>query len=130
DFAPTHALADIVRLEKLTEGGIGQHLYRRPEAAPGSWRFSLFIAGSSVSLSQVLPVLQSLGVEVVDERPYQLELDGGTERWIYDFGLQARPELLRNALGGDLDAELLELPGRAGGLRARFTEVFEAVWCD
>ncbi|MFF2087175.1 NAD-glutamate dehydrogenase [Nocardia sp. NPDC058176] len=130
DFAPTHALADIVRLERLTEGGIGQHLYRRPEAAPGTWRFSLFIAGSSVSLSQVLPVLQSLGVEVVDERPYQLELDGGTERWIYDFGLQARPELLRNALGGDLDAELLELPGRAGGLRARFTEAFEAVWCD
>ncbi|APE33659.1 NAD-glutamate dehydrogenase [Nocardia mangyaensis] len=130
DFAPSHALADIVRLERLTEGGIGQHLYRRPEAAPGSWRFSLFIAGSSVSLSQVLPVLQSLGVEVVDERPYQLELDGGTERWIYDFGLQARPELLRNALGGDLDAELLELPGRADGLRARFTDAFEAVWCD
>ncbi|TDP38408.1 NAD-glutamate dehydrogenase [Nocardia ignorata] len=130
DFAPARALADIARLEQLSEGGIDQHLYRRPEAAPGSWRFSLYIAGRGVSLSQVLPVLQSLGVEVVDERPYQLELDGGTERWIYDFGLQARPELLRNALDGDLDAELLEHPGQADGLRARFTEAFEAVWYD
>ncbi|MEU4649414.1 NAD-glutamate dehydrogenase [Nocardia fluminea] len=130
DFAPARALADIVRLERLTEGGIGQHLYRRPEAAPGSWRFSLYIAGSGVSLSQVLPVLQSLGVEVVDERPYQLEREGGTERWIYDFGLQARPELLRNALGGDLDAALLEAPGELDALRTRFTDAFEAVWYD
>ncbi|MFC4376943.1 NAD-glutamate dehydrogenase [Nocardia halotolerans] len=130
DFGPARALDDIVRLEQLAEGGIDQHLYRRPEAAPGSWRFSLYIAGSGVSLSQVLPVLQSLGVEVIDERPYQLELDGGDERWIYDFGLQARPELLRNALGGDLDAELLETPGRADGLRTRFTDAFEAVWYD
>ncbi|MBC7301723.1 MAG: NAD-glutamate dehydrogenase [Nocardia sp.] len=130
DFAPARALADIVRLERLTEGGIGQYLYRRSEAAPGSWRFSLYIAGTGVSLSQVLPVLQSLGVEVVDERPYQLERDGGTERWIYDFGLQARPELLRNALGGDLDAALLEAPGQVDALRTRFTDAFEAVWYD
>ncbi|MFD6455038.1 NAD-glutamate dehydrogenase domain-containing protein, partial [Nocardia sp. NPDC060220] len=130
DFAPARALADIVRLERLTEGGIRQHLYRRPEAEPGSWRFSLYIAGSGVSLSQVLPVLQSLGVEVVDERPYQLEHEGGTERWIYDFGLQARPELLRNALGGDLDAALLEAPGQLDALRTRFTDAFEAVWYD
>ncbi|MFC8384638.1 NAD-glutamate dehydrogenase [Nocardia sp. NPDC057272] len=130
DFAPARALADIVRLERLTEGGIRQHLYRRPEAAPGSWRFSLYIAGSGVSLSQVLPVLQSLGVEVVDERPYQLEHEGSTERWIYDFGLQARPELLRNALGGDLDAALLEAPGQLDALRTRFTDAFEAVWYD
>ena len=130
DFAPARALADIGRLEQLTDGGIDQYLYRRPEAEPGSWRFSLYIAGSGVSLSQVLPVLQSLGVEVVDERPYQLECEGGTERWIYDFGLQARPELVRNALGGDLDAALLEAPSQVDALRTRFTDAFEAVWYD
>ncbi|WP_280308558.1 NAD-glutamate dehydrogenase [Nocardia neocaledoniensis] len=130
DFGADRAIADIGRLERLTDGGIDQYLYRRPEAAPGSWRFSLYIAGSGVSLSQVLPVLQSLGVEVVDERPYQLELDGGAERWIYDFGLQARPELLRNALGGDLDAELLQQAGREDELHSRFTDAFEAVWYD
>ncbi|MGN2640939.1 NAD-glutamate dehydrogenase [Nocardia takedensis] len=140
DFAPSRALHDIVRLERLTEGSIVQHLYRRSESTPGSWRFSLYIGGTGISLSQVLPVLQSLGVEVVDERPYQITLDavGGesaAERWIYDFGLLARPELLRSALDRDLDAELLESSARADaleaevrGLRERFTDAFEAVW--
>ncbi|WP_405180069.1 NAD-glutamate dehydrogenase [Nocardia sp. NBC_01377] len=140
DFAPARALGDIMRLERLTEGSIVQNLYRRPNSEPGSWRFSLYIGGTGISLSQVLPVLQSLGVEVVDERPYRIELEtspGGRilERWIYDFGLLARPELLRSSLDRDLDAELLESSARADvleaevrGLRERFTDAFEAVW--
>ncbi|GGK64520.1 NAD-glutamate dehydrogenase [Nocardia camponoti] len=128
DFDSTRALADIARLEQLNEGGIDQSLYRKPDAAPGSWRFSLYIAGKGVSLSQVLPVLQSLGVEVIDERPYQLQLDGGAERWIYDFGLQAKPDLLREALGGDLDHELTEHTARGIDVHTRFTDAFAAVW--
>ncbi|MFC9895112.1 NAD-glutamate dehydrogenase [Nocardia sp. NPDC127579] len=139
DFGPRHALDDIHRLERLSAGRIDQRLYRKPGSDPGSWRFSLYIGGTGVSLSQVLPVLQSLGVEVVDERPYQIVFDrpGGqtVERWIYDFGLLARPELLRSSLDRDLDAELLEASARADaleaevrGLRARFTDAFEAVW--
>ncbi|WP_327113490.1 NAD-glutamate dehydrogenase [Nocardia sp. NBC_01730] len=143
DFASDRALADIVRLERLRDGGIDQYLYRKAESEPGSWRFTLYIGGSGISLSQVLPVLQSLGVEVVDERPYQIELGtppdgaGGAtgERWIYDFGLLARPELLRSSLDRDLDAELLESSKRADvleaevrGLRERFIGAVEAVW--
>ncbi|WP_054813574.1 NAD-glutamate dehydrogenase [Nocardia arizonensis] len=139
DFEPARALGDIARLERLSEGSIVQHLYRRPGAAPGSWRFSLFIGGTGISLSQVLPVLQSLGVEVVDERPYRILLDSpgepAVEQWIYDFGVLARPELLRSSLDRDLDAELLESSARADtleaevrGLRERFTEAFEAMW--
>ncbi|MFI9504949.1 NAD-glutamate dehydrogenase [Nocardia sp. NPDC052566] len=141
DFEPGRALVDVVRLERLSEGAIDQYLYRRTESDPGSWRFTLYIGGTGVSLSQVLPVLQSLGVEVIDERPYQIKLDPPpgadlpVERWIYDFGLLARPELLRSSLDRDLDAELLESSARADaleaavrGLRERFTEAFEAVW--
>ena len=140
DFAAERALADVVRLEGLAAGSIDQYLYRRADSVPGSWRFTLYIGGSGISLSQVLPVLQSLGVEVVDERPYQILLDptvgdDGGERWIYDFGLLARPELLRSSLDRDLDAELLESSARATaleseerGLHDRFTEAFEAVW--
>ncbi|WP_328410356.1 NAD-glutamate dehydrogenase [Nocardia sp. NBC_00403] len=143
DFTPDRALFDVVRLERLSEGSIDQNLYRRADSDPGSWRFTLYIGGTGVSLSQVLPVLQSLGVEVVDERPYQVQLDAppsgdqAVERWIYDFGLVARPELLRSSLDRDLDAELLESSARVAalasevrGLRERFTEAFEAVWYD
>ncbi|MEU7633860.1 NAD-glutamate dehydrogenase domain-containing protein, partial [Nocardia sp. NPDC049220] len=143
DFESARALADIVRLERLQEGGIDQYLYRSPDSEPGAWRFTLYIGGSGISLSQVLPVLQSLGVEVVDERPYRIDLEtpftgaagASVERWIYDFGLLARPELLRSSLDRDLGAELLESSKRADvleaevrGLRERFMDAFEAVW--
>ncbi|WP_067699760.1 NAD-glutamate dehydrogenase [Nocardia jejuensis] len=136
DFGPTRALADIVRLQGLQEGGIDQYLYRLADSTPGSWRFTLYIGGCGVSLSQVLPVLQSLGVEVVDERPHEVELDHGPEQWIYDFGLLARPELLRGSMNRNLDAELAESSGRrldaldahVRGLRERFTDAFEALW--
>ncbi|NKY60316.1 NAD-glutamate dehydrogenase [Nocardia flavorosea] len=137
DFSARRALADIDRLERLRTGNIDQHLYRVADAPAGSWRFTLYIGGAGISLSQVLPVLQSLGVEVLDERPYRIrrEADGiGTagERWIYDFGLVASPELLRAALDQDLDAELLEVaPGTrasAAGVGDRFTEAFDAIW--
>lgn len=36
----------------------------------------------------MLPILHSLGVEVVDEHPYPLLLADGSRRWIYDFGLR------------------------------------------
>ncbi|WP_043648854.1 NAD-glutamate dehydrogenase [Nocardia thailandica] len=128
DFTPARGLEDINRVERLGAGGIGQFLYRTADSAPGAWRFSLYIAGGAVSLSQVLPVLQSLGVEVVDERPYRLELD--TEHWIYDFGLQARPDLLRNPLVAELDAGLLAPTEDTDALRAHVTDAFEAVWYD
>ncbi|WP_040794973.1 NAD-glutamate dehydrogenase [Nocardia higoensis] len=127
DFSPARGLRDIARLERLTEGAIDQHLYRLPDAEPGAWRFALALSGSGISLSQVLPVLQSLGVEVVDERPYRVRVE--PERWIYDFGVLARPDLLRNALDSDLDAELLEsAAGEGSGLRQRFVDAVEAMW--
>ncbi|GAB0104638.1 NAD-glutamate dehydrogenase [Nocardia sp. JMUB6875] len=135
DFEPLRAVADILRLQGLADGGISQHLYRRLDSSPGSWRFTLYVGGSGISLSQVLPLLQSLGVEVIDERPHQVELDHGPEQWVYDFGLLARPELLRSALDRDMDAELVESVGRLDaldahvrGLRERFTDAFEALW--
>ncbi|MFJ1460607.1 NAD-glutamate dehydrogenase [Nocardia sp. N2S4-5] len=134
DFSAGRALADIVRLERLGAGRIDQHLYRRPGAEPGSWRFTLYVGGG-ISLSQVLPLLQSLGVEVVDERPYKIQFEDGRETWIYDFGLQARPDMLRMALDRDMDAELVEktdrleaLGMRERGLRERFTQAFDALW--
>ncbi|MEV0107698.1 NAD-glutamate dehydrogenase domain-containing protein, partial [Nocardia sp. NPDC050799] len=143
DFSARRALADIDRLERLRPGSIDQHLYRVAGAPAGSWRFTLYIGGSGISLSQVLPVLQSLGVEVLDERPYRIrrERDGhdAEERWIYDFGLLASHELLRGALDQDLDAELLEVApdtlaapkgkvAAADRVRDRFTAAFDALW--
>ncbi|HEY3605067.1 MAG TPA: NAD-glutamate dehydrogenase domain-containing protein, partial [Sporichthyaceae bacterium] len=45
--------------------------------------------GPAISLSEVLPVLQHLGVEVTDEQPYRIVAPELGETWIYDFGLRA-----------------------------------------
>ena len=56
---------------------------RRPTAGGSSCS-----ATGRCPLSQLLPVLQSLGVDVVDERPYEIERGDGRRRWVYDVGLR------------------------------------------
>ncbi|KQU02456.1 NAD-glutamate dehydrogenase [Rhodococcus sp. Leaf7] len=116
DFDPARALIDIGRLDALVDDRIDMCLYRPQDAERGQWRFSLYVTGHEVSLSQVLPVLQSLGVEVVDERPYAVVRLDGTRCWIYDFGLSAEPEVIEGATTD------------AGVVGRRFTDSFAAVW--
>ncbi|GAB2452756.1 NAD-glutamate dehydrogenase [Nocardia tengchongensis] len=88
EFPPSRALADLRRLYALDDGAIDTDLYRSLDTSEGEWRFTLYVHGDGVSLSRVLPILHSLGTEVVDERPYPLTLPDGSRRWIYDFGLR------------------------------------------
>ena len=70
DTSAAAAVVDIGRMEGLGDGDdLAMHLYRPLEAAPGTLRFKLFRHGQSVTLSDVLPLLENMGVHVVDERP-------------------------------------------------------------
>ncbi|MFJ8056613.1 NAD-glutamate dehydrogenase [Streptomyces sp. NPDC096142] len=117
DHSPRAAVADLVHLEALTEEqGFALSLYEPVGAAPDERRFKIYRKGASVSLSAVLPVLSRLGVEVVDERPYELRCSDRTTAWIYDFGLRMpKPQ---NGGGDHL--------GDDG--RERFQEAFAATW--
>ncbi|WP_345497727.1 NAD-glutamate dehydrogenase domain-containing protein, partial [Nocardia callitridis] len=132
DHEPARALADLRRLERLAEGAIDTNLYRDPAAASGEWRFTLYVAGDGVSLSRVLPVVHSLGVEVVDEQPYRITLRDGSFRWIYDFGLRVPSALLRGALDTGIEADLAATTDLAAvaetSLRRRFPEAVAAMW--
>ncbi|NHC14863.1 NAD-glutamate dehydrogenase, partial [Motilibacter deserti] len=82
---------------------------------PGAARLKLY-RDAPVSLSKVLPLLARMGVDVDDERPYEIEAADGPRGWVYDLGLR-------------YDAGLLQ-PGpeaRASAVR-RFQEAFVAVW--
>ncbi|WP_103533278.1 NAD-glutamate dehydrogenase [Streptomyces sp. SM11] len=117
DHSPRAAVADLVHLETLKQGekDFALSLYEPVGAGPGERRFKIYRTGEQVSLSAVLPALQQLGVEVVDERPYELRCADRTHAWIYDFGLRMPPA---NGNGGYL----------ADDARARFQEAFAAVW--
>ncbi|GHJ99294.1 NAD-glutamate dehydrogenase [Streptomyces sp. Y2F8-2] len=120
DHTPRAAVADLVHLEQLTdeEGGkdFALSLYEPVGTGPGERRFKIYRKGGSVSLSAVLPVLQRIGVEVIDERPYELRCQDRTTAWIYDFGLRLPKEVAGNGdyLGDDG--------------RERFQDAFAAVW--
>ncbi|MEV5525526.1 NAD-glutamate dehydrogenase [Streptomyces prunicolor] len=117
DHSPRAAVADLVHLEQLTEEqAFALSLYEPVGAAPDERRFKIYRKGASVSLSAVLPVLSRLGVEVVDERPYELRCSNRTTAWIYDFGL--RMPKSQNGSGDSL--------GENG--RERFQEAFAATW--
>ncbi|MGW7707750.1 NAD-glutamate dehydrogenase [Streptomyces sp. NPDC054771] len=117
DHTPRSAVADLVHLEALKqdETDFALSLYEPVGAAPGERRFKIYRTGEQVSLSAVLPALQLLGVEVVDERPYELRCADRTHAWIYDFGLRM-PQATGN--GSYL----------ADDARDRFQDAFAAVW--
>ncbi len=92
DFSARTASVDLGRLEAIRtdgphDGGLDLSLYEHLDAGPGEARLKVYRIGVPLSLSKVLPMLSSMGVEVVDERPYALE---GLEResMIYEFGLR------------------------------------------
>ncbi|AGL20536.1 NAD-glutamate dehydrogenase [Actinoplanes sp. N902-109] len=101
---PYEAVQDIAKLELLEESGqLEMHLYRKrrlnregcAEPDDTDVRFKVFRYGEPMMLSAVLPVLHSLGVRVVDERPYEVRRQDGTV-YLYDFGLlppESHPEL-------------------------------------
>jgi glutamate dehydrogenase len=111
DLPATAAVADLHRIEALgSEGDIDLQLYTPSDSEAGERRLKLFHVGAPVSLSLVLPRLQEMGVEVVDERPYHVERRG-LPAWVYDFGL-------RYDDAGSPDEEA----------RTRFQDAFAAVW--
>jgi len=85
------AVQDLAKLELLEEPGqLEMHLFRPPGGTgvdERDVRFKVYRYGEPMVLSDVLPVLHSLGVQVIDERPY--EIDRVDQRiYLYDFGLR------------------------------------------
>ena len=72
---PYETMKDLAKLELLEEPGqLEMHLFL-PAACgppPSDVRFKVYRYGEPMMLSAVLPVLHSLGVQVVDERPYEV----------------------------------------------------------
>jgi NAD-specific glutamate dehydrogenase len=81
---------DVERAERVLKGEpFALSLYRPLESAPRTLRFKLVHKGKPVMLSDSLPMLECMGLKVLDERPYRLEPEGGETVWIHDFGLMS-----------------------------------------
>ncbi len=90
DFDARAAVPDIEMVERLSEASpLGMSLYRPLEAAPGALRFKLFRVGAPLTLSDSLPMLEHMGMRVLDERPYKVAAEGREPVWVQDLGLQS-----------------------------------------
>ncbi|MBM6404381.1 NAD-glutamate dehydrogenase [Phycicoccus sp. CSK15P-2] len=87
-FTVSQGLADIAHLDGLgPERGTSVALYRPLDAPEDIRRFKLFRV-DPLSLTDVLPIFTHMGVEVVDEQPFEVERSDGAELYVYDFGLR------------------------------------------
>ena len=94
-FSIEDAVFDIREIEEvLDHGGLGMHLYQTPGCAAHEFRFKIYHPAEPVALSDVLPLLENMGVRVGSEIPFEVEpAEASTSVWIHDFGLEARDGL-------------------------------------
>jgi NAD-specific glutamate dehydrogenase len=114
DFSPRMAVADVLALERLPEHGPGLAvaLYHPPALASTQRRFKIYRSGAPLALTEVLPLLTALGVDVDDEWPYDVTRAGEPTAYLYDFGLRVPASGMVS--GSDV--------------RERFEAAFLAVW--
>jgi glutamate dehydrogenase len=112
DTAPAAAVPDLAVVQRLRDESepFALRLYITPNEG---WRLRVFRL-SPMTLSEVLPQLQHMGLEVLDEHPYEF---AGTNNpfWIYDFGL--RGTVQRTVTEADADA-----------MRVGFEAALTALW--
>ena len=88
DFNPAAAVRDILDIEKLSgPESLVQALYQPIDAVVDQFRFKIFSGGSAFALSDILPILENMGVRAIRERPYEIKPSSGQCVWIYDFTL-------------------------------------------
>ncbi|MBI2311412.1 MAG: NAD-glutamate dehydrogenase [Betaproteobacteria bacterium] len=113
EVSPRAAVHDIELIESMGgDNDLAMSLYIPVEAEPGTLRFKIFHAGTQVALSSSLPMLERMGVKVVDERPSKIEPEGRPPVWLHDFGMTC---------GADVELEIERIKGI-------FQESFGKVW--
>ena len=124
DVPAADAVTDLTRLLALPQpDGVSFNLAERAVNGPAGpagplTRLRIYRSGSPITLTDVLPRLQHMGAEVVDEHPYEFAVPGLPQRyWIYDFGLLREPRPGQEAA-----------PGRRAPEGGLFEDALAALW--
>ncbi|MET1005179.1 MAG: NAD-glutamate dehydrogenase domain-containing protein, partial [Propionibacteriaceae bacterium] len=116
DYQPKQGVLDLHALTTLKRDTDMSMVIYAPDKSldEADLRLKIFRRDASLSLSKVLPHLSLLGVDVIDERPYELLLSHDERAFIYDFGLTVPGGAAAVAERWSADA------------RTRFTDAFTA----
>jgi glutamate dehydrogenase len=110
---PAAAPFDIALVESAEQdGGIAVSLHRPSDAPAEVLRLKIVRIGMPLVLSDSMPMLENMGVRVLEENPFAVRRQGADAAWLHDFGLEHQG--------------LVALPIEQ--LRALFHEAFLQVW--
>ena len=114
DVSPQAAAIDVLKMDNLseTEKSIDMSLYRSAAFREEHLRFKLFRREKPIPIFEVLPMLENMGLKVINERPYSMKLKEGGVFWMQDFEM---------AYGADRQVD----PGEVESL---FKEAFRRSW--
>ena len=88
DVSPWVAAFDVENAAAVYRGeDLRMSLYRPQKSRGGMIRFKVFHRSSPLPLSDVLPMLENLGLRIVNERPYELRMPEKERVWIQDFDM-------------------------------------------
>jgi glutamate dehydrogenase len=112
---PADAINDIAIVEGLTDDSVKLVLSDRnyDDTARLTW----YLGGRTASLSQLLPMLQSMGVVVLEERPFTVTRPDRLPVWIYQFKITPLPTITLASEGPEREAAA-----------KRFAEAVTAIW--
>ena len=112
-FTPDVAVSDIIHVEELSDSmRLGMNFYRISDDAAESYRLKLYQNNMTMPLSDVLPIIENLGLRAITERPYELTFADGHITWINDFSLQY-------TAGSELNID---------DIKELFQEAFASIW--
>jgi len=89
DFNGDPAALDVSFLEAVEKDPTRLHLdiYRTDPRRKDKLFLKIFRSQDAIPISDLLPMLENMGLKVIAERPYELELQGAKRAWIQDLEL-------------------------------------------
>ncbi len=112
---PADAVGDIGIIEELHDNSVRLVLLQDQSGVPA--QLNWYFGGQSASLSQLVPMLQSMGVTVLEERPFTVRRPDGLPVWIYQFKISPHVTMSNELPAGQFD-----------DIAQRFANAVTAVW--
>ena len=113
-FTPQDAIGDIAIIEQLQDNSV--KLVFRDGGSDRVDLLTWYLGGRSASLSELLPMLQSMGVVVLEERPFTVTRADGLPVWIYQFKVSPH-QSIPNTPAADIE-----------DVATRFADTVTAIW--
>ncbi|MDX1484625.1 MAG: NAD-glutamate dehydrogenase, partial [Alphaproteobacteria bacterium] len=117
EFSASQAVLDIDLSEQArADGGMALNLYRHQGDGAEDLHLKVYHVGDALPLSDVLPMLENMGLKVISEIPFEVVPVGREKVWIHDFAMR------RNGPGEREDG------ARFSELKEKFEAAFVRLW--